>query len=56
MAEVVIENLEEEVDDAEEDTSNEVVEGAAAHMKMELTYDMPSITLNIQSGPHYQTI
>ena len=34
----------------------EVVEEAAAHMKMELTSQKSPITLNIKSGPHYQTI
>ena len=56
MAEVVEEDVEEEVDELEEDTSKEVVEGAEAHMKMELTYHMSPVTLKIQSGPHYQTI
>ena len=36
IAEVASEDMEEEVDEVEEDTSNEVVEGAAAHIKMEL--------------------
>ena len=38
------------MDDAEEDTSKEVVEEAVAHMKMELTYQMSPVTLKIQSG------
>ena len=56
MAEVVAEYVEEEVDKVEEDTSNEVVEGSAAHMKMVLTYQMSPPTLNIHSGLHSQTI
>ena len=36
ISEVTAEDVEEEVDEVEEDTSNEVVEGAAAHIKMEL--------------------
>ena len=35
MAEVTEEDMEEEVDDVEEDTYKEVVEGAEAHIKME---------------------
>ena len=38
MAEVVAEDVEEEMNEVEEDTSNEVVEGADAHMKTDLTY------------------
>ena len=34
MSEVVVEDVEEEVDKVEEDTPNEVVEGAAVHIKM----------------------
>ena len=56
MSEVVSEDVEEEVDEGEEDTSKEVVEGTAAHMKMEFTYQMLPITLKIQRGPHSQTI
>ena len=56
MAEVAEEDVEEEVDKVEEDMPEEVVEGAAAHMKMELTSQMSPITLKIQSGPHYKTI
>ena len=56
MAEFVEEDVEEKVDEVDEDTSNEVVEGAAAYIKMELTSQMSPITLKIQSGPHYQTI
>ena len=40
----------------EDETSREVVEGAAAHMKTELTYHRSSVTLKIQSGPYSQTI
>ena len=56
MTEVVAEDAEEEVDEVDEETSKEVVEGAAEHMKMELTYQMSHVTLKIQSRPHYQTI
>ena len=33
MAEVVVEEVEEDMDKVEEDTSKEVIEGSAAHMK-----------------------
>ena len=56
MAEIVEADVEEEVDEVEEDTPNEVAEGAAAHMKMELSSQMSHVTLNIQSGPHSQKI
>ena len=56
MEEVVAENVEEEVDKIEEYTSEEVVEGAAAHSKMEFKSKMSPVPLNIQSGPHSQTI
>ena len=48
--------MEEEVDTVEEDTSEEVLEGAAVHMKMELISQMSPVTLKTQSGPHSQTI
>ena len=44
------------MDEAEEDTSEEVVKEAVEHIKMELTYQMSPVTLKIQSGPHYKTI
>ena len=56
MAEVVSEDMEEEVGEVEEDTSKEVVEGAAVHIKMKLTSQMSPVTLKIQRGPHSQTI
>ena len=56
MAEVMIEDMEEELYWVEEDTSEEVAEGTSAHMKIELTYHISLVTLKIQSGPHYQTI
>ena len=56
MVEVVAEDVEEEVDEVEEDTYKDVVEGAAEHMKMELTSQMSPVTLKIQSEPHSQTI
>ena len=56
MEEVVAEDVEEEVDEVEEDMYKEVVEGAAAHMKIELTYQMSLVTLKIHSGPHSEKI
>ena len=56
MAEVAAEDMEEEVAEVEDDTAEEVVEEAAAHMKMELKSYMSPVTLKIQSGPHSQTI
>ena len=56
MEEVVKEDVEEEVDKVKEDTSKEIVEGAAAHMKMELISHMSPVTLKIKSEPHSQTI
>ena len=53
---VVAEDVEEEMYEVEEDTSKEVVERSAEHMKMELTSKMSPVTLKIQSGPHFQTI
>ena len=47
MAEVAAEDTEEEVDKVEEDTAEEVVEEAAEHIKMELTYQMSPVTLKI---------
>ena len=44
------------MDKVEEDTSKEVVEEVAEHMKMELTSQMSPVTLKIQSGLHYQKI
>ena len=48
--------MEEELDELDEYTSKEVVEMAAAYMKMEFTSQMSPITLRIKSGPHSQTI
>ena len=56
MEEVGEDDVEEDVDEVEEETSKEVVDEAAAHMIMELTYQMSPVTLKIQSGPHYQMI
>ena len=56
MVEVVAEDVEEEMDKLEEDTDEEVVDEAVAHMKMELTSHMSPVTLRIQSGQHSQTI
>ena len=44
------------MDEVEEDTSKEVVEGEVENMKIELTYQMSPVTLKIQSGPHSKTI
>ena len=52
----VAEDVAEEVYTVEEDTFAEVVEEAAAHMKIELKSHMSPITLKIRSGPHSQTI
>ena len=49
-------NLEEYVEEVEEYMSKEVVAGAEAHIKMELTYQMSPVNLRIQSGPHSQMI
>ena len=48
--------MEEEVNDLEEETSKEVVEGEAEHMKMELKSQVSPVTLKIQSRLHSQTI
>ena len=56
MAEVSEEDVKEEVDEVLEDTAKEFVEEAAAHIKMELKYQMSPVTLRIQSGPHSQMI
>ena len=56
MAEVVAEDVEEDVDKVEQNTSKEVVEGAAAHMRMELTSQISPNSLKIQSGLHSQRI
>ena len=37
----------------EENTDDEVVEEAGAHMKMKFTPHRSPVTLNIQSGMHY---
>ena len=56
ISEVLVEDVGEEVGEVQEETSEEVVDGAAAHMKMELTYQISPVPLKIQSGPHSQTI
>ena len=56
MAEIAAEDVEEEAGELKEDTDEEVVEEAAAHMKMELTSQMSPVTLKIQIGSHSQTI
>ena len=44
------------MDEVDEGTSKEVVEGAVTHMKMELTSHMSTVTLKIHSGPQSQMI
>ena len=56
MAEVAAEDVEEKLDTLEEDMVEEVVEEAAAHMKMELTSQISPVTLKIKTGPHSKTI
>ena len=51
----VAENVGEEVDKVEKDTSKEVVEEATTHTKVVLTYQMLPITLKIQIGIHSKT-
>ena len=40
------------MEEVEEDTDKEVVEETVAHMKMELTPQLSSVNLNIQSETH----
>ena len=54
MEEVAEEDVQEEVYKVEENTDDEVVEEAGAHMKMKFTPHMSPVTLNIQSGTHYK--
>ena len=56
MEEVVAEDVEKEVYEVENDTAEEVLEEAAANMKMELTSQMLTVTLKIKGGLHFQTI
>ena len=56
MAEISEEDLEEEVDEVEEDTSEEVMGEEAAHMKPKLTSQMSHVALKIKSGAQYQNI
>ena len=42
--------------EVEEETTEEVVEEAVVHMKMEFISHMSFVTLNIKSGPQSQTI
>ena len=56
MTEVVAEDMEEEVDKVDEYTYKDIMEGAAAHMKMELTSQISPVTLSIHSGTHSQTM
>ena len=52
MAMDAVEDVGAYVDKVEEYTAVEVVEDAAAHMKMGLTYHMSPVTLKIWSGIH----
>ena len=52
MAKDVVEDMGGDVDKVEEETAVEVVEEAAAYIKMGLTYHMSPVTLNIWSGMH----
>ena len=45
----------EEMENVEEDASEEFVEEAEGHMKMEFSSQMSPVTLKIQSGLKYQT-
>ena len=56
MEDFSAEDVEEEVEEVEEDTSEDVVEGEAAHIKMELISQMLPVTFRIQIEPHSQTI
>ena len=44
------------MDEVEEYMVKEIVEEAAAHIKMGLKYHISTITLKMHSGPHYQMI
>ena len=52
MAKDVVEDMGGDVDKVEEETAVEVVEEAAACIKMGLTYHMSPVTLKIWSGIH----
>ena len=52
----MVEDGDEELYEVEEDTSKEVVERSKAHIKIELSSQMSTVTLNIYSGPHSQKI
>ena len=56
MEEVVSEDVEKDVYEVQDYTAEEVLEEAAANMKMELTSQMLPVTLNIKGGLHFQTI
>ena len=56
IEEVATEDVEEDVDEVEKYTAEEVVEEAAAHMKVELKSQTSTVTLDIQSGSQSQTI
>ena len=56
MSEVTAEDVEKEVENLDEDTADEVLEEAVAHMKMELTSQMSPVTLKIWIGLHSETI
>ena len=50
-----VEDMGEDVNEVEENTYKEVVEESVLHMKVGFTSKMSSITLKMQSSPHYQT-
>ena len=52
MAKDVVEDMGGDVDKVEDYTAEEVLEEAAAYMKMGLTYHMSPVTLKIWSGIH----
>ena len=52
MAKDVVEDMGGDVEKVEDYTAEEVLEEAAAYMKMGLTYHMSPVTLKIWSGIH----
>ena len=56
MAEVVAEDVLEDVYKVEEYTSKEVMDGAVAHIKIQFTSHMSPVILKIHSGSHSQTL
>ena len=54
MAEDETEEVDKEVDKAEEEGTNEVVEEVAANTKIGLTSHISPVTLNMNKMPHYR--